>query len=82
MIEDALSKNDNGQAHELMVFMREHFNVLHVKAERLGSNDYLYTYYLKIHAEDPTIGKVPDYRVKASRTKPSSSDKKSLLRRR
>jgi len=73
MTEDALGKNDQEKVREYLVFLREHFNVLHVKAEFLNKNDFIYNYHLKLSSDDPLICKIPDYRISASQLKAATA---------
>ena len=51
--EDALKEGQIDKARELLASLREHFHVLHVRAQLQKSNDYIYAYRAKLLEESP-----------------------------
>lgn len=64
MTERALEKKEKENAVKMLVFLREHFNVLHEKADFQRSNDFIYALHLRINAENPVFADIPRIREK------------------
>ena len=68
MTERALSKKDIDDAFMFLAVLREHFNVLHQKADYRKSNDYIYICYLKLNGDDPVLSRIPAIREKLEKS--------------
>lgn len=61
--EDALKEGQSDKARETLASLREHFHVLHVRAQLQKSNDYIYAYRAKLLEDSPAADELNSIRA-------------------